>query len=147
MNAMAQERRAQAGELGAHRVQLPGKPYGLAAGDEIIFSAKYRIPGQQRVENGITGTVIDTSRDEDRVTIKTNEPEPREIEVDTSKFSDLSLGYAMHIRKGQGITTETARHPHRRLANRQGEHLRLRQPRPRANPHLRHPRGPRRAGH
>jgi conjugative relaxase-like TrwC/TraI family protein len=108
LNAMAQERRAHAGELGAHQVQLPGKPYGLATGDEIIFSAKYRIPGQQRVENGITGTVLDTSRDEDRLTIKTHEPEPRNIQVDTSEFSDLSLGYATHIRKGQGLTTETS---------------------------------------
>ena len=29
INAMAQERRAAAGELGSHRVELPGKPYGL----------------------------------------------------------------------------------------------------------------------
>jgi conjugative relaxase-like TrwC/TraI family protein len=108
LNAMAQERRAKAGELGAHTVQLPGKPYGLAAGDQVIFSAQYRVPGQQRVENGITGAVIDTSRDEDKVTIKTREPEPRDIQVDTSKFSDLSLGYATHIRKGQGLTTETS---------------------------------------
>jgi conjugative relaxase-like TrwC/TraI family protein len=108
MNAMAQERRAQAGELGTHRVQLPGKPYGLAAGDEIIFSAKYRIPGQQRIENGITGTVIDTSRDEDKVTIRTNEREPREVRVDTQEFSDLSLGYAVHVHKAQGITAETS---------------------------------------
>ena len=79
INAMAQERRAQAGELGAHRVELPEKPYGLAAGDEIIFTAQHHIPGQKRVENGITGTIIDTSRDENQVTIKTNEREPREV--------------------------------------------------------------------
>ena len=108
LNAMAQERRAQAGELGAHRVQLPGKPYNLAAGDQVIFTAQYRIPGFPRVENGITGTIIDTSRDEDCVTIKTREPQPRDIQVDTNKFSDLSLGYATHIRKGQGLTTETS---------------------------------------
>ena len=108
MNAMAQERRAQAGELGARTVELPGKPYGLRAGDEIIFSAKYRVPGQQRIENGITGTVIDTSRDEERVTIRTNEHEPREIDVTTSEFSDLSLSYAVHVNKGQGITAETS---------------------------------------
>ena len=29
MNALAQDRRAQAGELGSDRVELPGKPYGL----------------------------------------------------------------------------------------------------------------------
>ncbi len=108
MNAMAQERRAAAGELGTHRVPLPGKPYGLAAGDEIIFSAQYPIPGQNRIENGITGTIIDTSRQEEEVTIKTHEREPREVPVDTSTFSGLSLSYAAHVHKAQGITAETS---------------------------------------
>ena len=106
MNAMAQERRAQAGELGAHTVELPGKPYGLRAGDEIIFTAKFPVPGQERIKNGITATVIDTSRHEDRITIKTNEHEPRDVQIDTSKFDELSLSYAVHINKAQGITAE-----------------------------------------
>jgi hypothetical protein len=108
INAMAQERRAQAGELGAHRVELPGKPYGLASGDEIIFTAQYHIPGERRVENGITGTILHTSRQEDRVTIGTQERPPREVDLDTSEFSDISLAYAVHVHKGQGLTTETS---------------------------------------
>ncbi len=108
MNAMAQERRIEAGELGAHEVELPGKPYGLRAGDEIIFSAKYRAPGQPRIKNGITATVLDTSREESKVTIRTNEHEPREAEIDTGNFSDMALSYAVHVNKGQGITTETS---------------------------------------
>ena len=108
MNAVAQERRAQAGELGAHTVELPGKPYGLRTGDEIIFTAKFAVPGQERIKNGITGTVIDASRREDKVTIKTNEHQPREVLLDTSKFDELSLSYAVHINKGQGITAETS---------------------------------------
>ena len=108
INALAQERRAQAGELGSHRVDLPEKPYGLAAGDEVVFTAQYRIRGERRVENGITGTIVDTDPNEDRVTIKTREREPREVDVNTSKFSDISLGYAVHVHKGQGLTTETS---------------------------------------
>ncbi|MGD1059262.1 MAG: MobF family relaxase, partial [Solirubrobacteraceae bacterium] len=107
LNAMAQEHRAQAGELGSHRVNLPDKPYGLHSGDQIIFTGQYRIPGEKRVENGITGTVSDT-QGEDRVTINTAERPPREVEVITSEFSQLSLGYAVHIAKGQGLTVETA---------------------------------------
>jgi hypothetical protein len=108
MNALAQDRRAQAGELGEHRVELPGKPYGLAAGDEVIFTDKFRIKRLKRVENGITGTVIHASSSEDKVTIRTRETKPRDVEVDTEKFSDISLAYAVHIRKGQGLTSETS---------------------------------------
>lgn len=53
ISAMAQERRTAAGELGSDRVQLPGKPYGLAAGDEVIFSAPFKVGGDRRIENGI----------------------------------------------------------------------------------------------
>jgi predicted SPOUT superfamily RNA methylase MTH1 len=74
----------------------------------VIFTAQHRIPGQKRVENGITGTITHTSRDENRVTIKTKEREPRDVQIDTDEFSDLSLAYAVHVHKGQGLTTETS---------------------------------------
>lgn len=108
INAMAQERRAAAGELGSRRVELPGKPYGLATGDEVIFSAQLQIPGQRRIENGTAGTIVDAARHSDRVTIETHEREPREVQLDTGEFSDLSLGYAVHVYKAQGITAETS---------------------------------------
>ncbi len=110
INALAQEHRARAGELGSHQVELPGKPYGLAAGDEVIFTAQHHPPGRQRVENGITGTITDTSRDEhqQQVSIKTRENPPREVQVNTSEFHDLSLAYAVHVYKAQGLTTERA---------------------------------------
>jgi conjugative relaxase-like TrwC/TraI family protein len=108
INAMAQQRRAEASELGSHEVELPGKPYGLRAGDEVIFSAQLPVLGERRVENGITGTVLDADRDRNRVTISTHEREPREVAVDTANFSDLNLGYALHVYKAQGITAEAS---------------------------------------
>lgn len=109
INALAQEHRARAGELGSHQVELPGKPYGLAAGDEIIFTAQHHAPGQQRIENGITGTITDTSRnDEHHVSIKTRENPPREVNVNTNEFHELSLGYAVRVYKGIGLTAERA---------------------------------------
>lgn len=76
INAMAQERRDQASELGSHRVELPEKPYGLASGDEVMFTSQYRIPGQKRVENGITGTIVNTSRDYVRHGLGTTREQP-----------------------------------------------------------------------
>jgi conjugative relaxase-like TrwC/TraI family protein len=110
INAMAQEHRARAGELGAHTVELPGKPYGLRAGDEIIFTAQHHPPGQERIENGITGTILDTGREENdsRVTIKTHENQPREVEINTKESPELSLAYAVHAYKSLGLTTEHA---------------------------------------
>jgi conjugative relaxase-like TrwC/TraI family protein len=110
INAIAQEHRARAGELGSHTIQLKDKPYDLRAGDEIIFTSQHHPPGQERVENGTTGTIIDTShsKDDSRVTIMTREQDPREIDVDTSQFSGLSLGYAVHAYKAQGLTVEHA---------------------------------------
>ncbi|HWW67749.1 MAG TPA: hypothetical protein VNY83_07165, partial [Solirubrobacterales bacterium] len=76
INALAQERRAAAGELGSHEVELPGKPYGLRAGDEVIFSAQLPVASERRVENGITGAIVDADRDRGRVTVQTHEREP-----------------------------------------------------------------------
>lgn len=69
-----------------------------------MSTGQYRIPGEKRVENGITGTILDTSRNEDRITIKTRERPPREVDVNTSEFSDISLAYAVHLHKSQGLT-------------------------------------------
>ena len=107
INAMAQERRERAGELGSREVELPGRPYGLRAGDEVIFSAQLPLPGR-RVENGTRATVTDTARHADRVTIETHEREPREVAVNTAEFADLNLGYAVHVYKAQGITAEAS---------------------------------------
>jgi conjugative relaxase-like TrwC/TraI family protein len=108
INASAQQRRIDAGELGSHFAELPGKPYGLRAGDEVIFTAQLRLPGERRIENGITGKVLDVSRHTDRLTIETEEREPRQVEVDPAEFSGLSLSYAVHVYKAQGITAESS---------------------------------------
>lgn len=107
INGMAQERRAQAGELGASRVELPGRAYGLSAGDEVIFAATLRQPGQARIENGTLGTVADAT-EPNRLTIQTRGTQSREVHLDTEKFSELRLAYAQHVYKAQGRTVDRA---------------------------------------
>ncbi|HWG08237.1 MAG TPA: MobF family relaxase [Solirubrobacteraceae bacterium] len=107
INALAQERRAQAGELGSHHAQLPGRPYRLAAGDEVMLTAALYPRGEQRLENGTVADIIDT-RGENGVTIRTNEAPPREVALDTREFSELRLAYAQHVYKAQGRTVDQA---------------------------------------
>ncbi len=108
INAMAQECRVRAGELGSRKVELPGRPYGLRAGDEIIFSAQLPLRDRSRVENGITGTVLAVDAESDRLTIRTHEHEARDVSVEASRFSDLDLSYARHVYKAQGMTADRA---------------------------------------
>ncbi|HUA74315.1 MAG TPA: MobF family relaxase [Solirubrobacteraceae bacterium] len=105
INALAQERRAQAGELGARTVELPDRPYGLAAGDQVIFTAALYQPGQPRVENGTLGSVIEVSGD-DRVSIQTAGAQDREVQLDAEELGELRLAYAQHLYKAQGRTVD-----------------------------------------
>jgi conjugative relaxase-like TrwC/TraI family protein len=107
INALAQERRAQAGELGAQSVELPDRAYGLSAGDEVIFTASLYQAGQPRVENGTLGTVADAA-EPNRLWIETTGSREREVQVDTEQFKDLRLGYAQHVYKAQGRTVDRA---------------------------------------
>lgn len=108
LNKHAQEYRDLAGELGNDRANLPNAPYQLAAGDHVIFTKPlHQLGGQARVENGTLGTVKDI-QDENKLTIDTHGAKEREVNVDTNNFKDLRLGYAQHVYKAQGLTTNTA---------------------------------------
>ncbi|HEY4996434.1 MAG TPA: MobF family relaxase [Solirubrobacteraceae bacterium] len=107
INALAQAHRAQAGELGSDRVELPDRPYALAAGDQVIFTGSLRQTGAPRVENGTLGTVASTDG-EQRLTVQTQGAHERDVQVSTEKFSDLRLAYAQHVYKAQGLTVQHA---------------------------------------
>jgi ATP-dependent exoDNAse (exonuclease V) alpha subunit len=108
LNALAQQHRAAAGELGQRRAQLPGRPYDLAAGDEVMLTGQLRSPGVERVENGTRGTLLSVDDRTDRVRLRTEEPKPRDVEFSTREFSDVRLAYAQHVYKAQGLTTDRA---------------------------------------
>ena len=107
IDARAQELRARAGELGAHEVKLRERSYGLAAGDQVIFTAALYPPRQERVENGTLGTVLDASA-ESQLMIRTLGSQPGEVSVDTREFAELRLSYAQHVYKAQGRTVDQA---------------------------------------
>lgn len=105
INALAQERRAQAGELGAQTVDLPDRPYGLAAGDQVIFTAQHCPPGQPRVENGTPG-IVSVASAHDWLSIQTQGARSREVELSGEELAGLSLSYAQHVYKAQGRTVD-----------------------------------------
>ena len=104
LNAQAQQKRAAAGELGQRRAELPGRPYDLAAGDEVILTGQLRPPGEERVENGTRGTVQRVDDRTDHVVLRTDEPKPRDVAFSTKHFGDVRLAYAQHVYKAQGLT-------------------------------------------
>lgn len=109
INQKAQERRDQNHELGADRVQLPDVAYSIASGDEVVFTKAMFVPGgEQRVENGTRGTVLQANSNDNRLIIQTEGAKPREVSVDTTEHNDLRLGYAQHVYKAQGLTVDRA---------------------------------------
>jgi len=106
INLMAQEHRDEANELGADRVPIPDGPYSLAGGDQVIFTKAMFVPGEKRVENGTRGQVVHTNSEENSLTVQTEGAQSREVDVNTSEFNDIRLGYAQHVYKAQGLTVE-----------------------------------------
>lgn len=107
VNAAAQERRADAGELGTQAAELPGRPYGISPGDEVMLTGALYPRGEARVENGTVADVLDTDG-RNGVTLRTCEPDPREVQLDTREFAELRLAYAQHVYKAQGRTVDRA---------------------------------------
>jgi conjugative relaxase-like TrwC/TraI family protein len=108
LNQRAQQHRADRGELGEQRVALPDRPYGLARGDQVLFGAQQRVQGEQRVENGTRGQVIDVNQHTSWVRIRTEEPTSREVDVNKHELAALRLSYAQHVYKAQGMTADRA---------------------------------------
>ena len=108
LNALAQERIRDAGGLGGDAVALSPMSPRFHAGDPVIFRGQWRFAdGRQRVENGITGTVIAVDSAQHMVTVRTDEPQPRDVEIVAAAGAvPLELGYAMHVYKAQGATLD-----------------------------------------
>ncbi|MHB1539262.1 MAG: MobF family relaxase [Solirubrobacteraceae bacterium] len=107
INLLAQQARDRNGELGEHRVPLKDRPYALAVGDRVIFTASLPQDGQHRVENGTTATTTDAT-EHGTLMLQTSGPNPRAILADTREFQNLKLAYAQHVYKAQGLTCERA---------------------------------------
>jgi conjugative relaxase-like TrwC/TraI family protein len=102
LNARAQQHRSQRGELGDLEVHVPGVHYGIRAGDRIAMIDQHHQSGEERIENGAKGQVLDIT-DEGDVLIQFDATgQWRTLAGD--ELGALRLGYASHIHRAQGAT-------------------------------------------
>jgi conjugative relaxase-like TrwC/TraI family protein len=102
LNARAQHYRGERGELGDLEVDVPGVHYGIREGDRIAMIDQHYEPGEQRIENGSQGQVLElTSDGEVLIEFDVTGHRRRLVGEDLSR---LRLGYAQHIHRAQGAT-------------------------------------------
>ena len=102
LNARAQHYRAERGELGEVEVEVPGVHYGVRQGDRVAMIGQHHEPGEQRVENGSLGEVIEVTTTGE-VLIEFDVTGQRRT-LTGDDLSRVRLGYAQHIHRAQGAT-------------------------------------------
>jgi conjugative relaxase-like TrwC/TraI family protein len=102
LNARAQHFRAQRGELGDIEVPVPGVHYGVRQGDRVALIDQHHEAGQERIENGSRGEVLDITPDGGVLVEFDVTARKRTLAGDD--LAGLRLGYAQHIHRAQGAT-------------------------------------------
>ena len=123
VNELAQRKRLDAGELGAHAVRAVDRDYLLRPGDVVAmrnaaytFQAQPGQPRPKRIENGQTAIVESVDPQRDTLTLLLREPgaQPRLVEIDQARLRNehacgnraaaVRLNYALHTFPAQGAT-------------------------------------------
>jgi conjugative relaxase-like TrwC/TraI family protein len=102
LNARAQHYRAERGELGDLEVEVPDMHYGIREGDRVAMIDQHYESGQQRIENGSQGEVLEISPTGE-VLIEFDVTGQRRTLLGED-LANLRLGYAQHIHRAQGAT-------------------------------------------
>jgi len=125
LNARAQALRAQDGLVvaGEPIVPLAGRPYGLRAGDEIVFRAPSRQPQLGAVRNGSRGTVLAVAEDGQRATVRLADGRQAAWEREQLDAGSARLAYVSHTFPAQGQTVDRAHVIADRLADANGTYV------------------------
>ncbi|MHB8233285.1 MAG: hypothetical protein ACYDHT_01385, partial [Solirubrobacteraceae bacterium] len=102
LNARAQHYRAERGELGELEVEVPGVHYGIREGDRVAMIDQYYEPGEQRIENGSQGEILQIT-EAGEVLVEFDVTGHRRVLVGED-LSRVRLAYAQHIHRAQGAT-------------------------------------------
>ncbi|HWI72990.1 MAG TPA: MobF family relaxase, partial [Baekduia sp.] len=120
VNALAQDRRRAAGEVGGAGVRAVDREYALHAGDVVMLrEAAFAPAAGWRVENGTIGVVVGVDAERDAVRVALSEPgaQPRVVDVEQGparrriergeeRVPALRLAYAFHPFPLQGATVK-----------------------------------------
>ena len=123
VNELAQQKRLDAGELGARAIRAVDRDYLLRPGDVVaVRNTAYTFPAPpgrarpKRIENGQTAVVESVDPDRDTLTLLVREPgaDPRLVEIDHAQLraehsvgkpaAAIRLNYALHSFPAQGAT-------------------------------------------
>ncbi len=120
LNAMAQARRHEAGELGAEALRMENGRE-VRVGDRVLFNAiYYPLAGlaaglaPPRVENGTVATIVGVDLEAGTAVLRLHEPKAKGDRASADRVLTLpasmpvELGYARHVMKAQGMTADVA---------------------------------------
>jgi conjugative relaxase-like TrwC/TraI family protein len=126
LNARAQAIRHHAGHLGDDTLSVPGRPYGLRAGDPVQIRRTFTHPGYpEPIRNG---TVAEVSRvDGATGQLELQAGDGRRLELDREQLAapDIRLAYVQHPFPAQGQTTDTTHLIVSEHATREGSYVAL----------------------
>lgn len=113
LNALAQERRRVAGELGAESREVTAKDHAgndrtesFHVGDRVVTTRKVWLGTHHpRVENGATGTVVALHPEANTIEV---ELAGRTVTLYGPQLTALRLNYAQHVHLAQGRTVDRA---------------------------------------
>jgi AAA domain/TrwC relaxase len=107
LNARVQAIRHEHGELGPHTLALARRPYGLRAGDSLQIRSGTRHPRLGRLNNGMTGQVLDVDPEGERANIRFADGRSAHWARQHLNDADVRLGYVQHPFPAQGTTSDT----------------------------------------
>jgi conjugative relaxase-like TrwC/TraI family protein len=102
LNARAQHYRAERGELGEVELEVPGVHYGIRRGDRVAMIDQHHQPGEQRIENGSVGEVLEV-RESGEALIEFDVTGQQRV-LAGEDLARVRLAYAQHIHRAQGAT-------------------------------------------
>lgn len=104
LNARAQHLLRQQGKLGKQKLPIPDLHYTISPGDRVALIRQHHQPGQQRIENGSRGQVLQITPNDGAII--QFDVTGRTIEIQGEDLAAVRLAYAQHIHRAQGATVQ-----------------------------------------